>query len=56
MAADTYPDVEGVQRLALVNVATGEIAEVGRFRHQTPGATGDVRCDFIPVGQPMDVI
>ncbi len=48
MAADTYPDAEGVQRLALVNVATGEIAEVGRFRHQTPGATGDVRCDLHP--------
>ncbi len=48
MIADTYPDAEGVQRLALVNVGTGEVTELGRFLHRTPGATGDVRCDLHP--------
>jgi hypothetical protein len=48
MAADTYPDHDGVQRLALVNVTTGEWMEIGRFLHRTPGATGDVRCDLHP--------
>ena len=48
MAADTYPDADGVQRLALVTVETGEVTELGRFLHRTPGATGDVRCDLHP--------
>lgn len=48
MAADTYPDKEGVQRLVLVNVASGAWVELGRFLHQTPGATGDMRCDLHP--------
>lgn len=48
MAADTYPDADGVQRLALVTVDTGEVTELGRFLHRTPGATGDMRCDLHP--------
>jgi hypothetical protein len=48
MVADTYPDAEGIQRLALVDVASGDITELGRFKHQTPGATGDIRCDLHP--------
>ena len=48
MAADTYPDKEGVQHLALVNVATGEWEEIGSFLHRTPGAIGDMRCDLHP--------
>ncbi|MBN1246795.1 MAG: hypothetical protein JXC32_04015 [Anaerolineae bacterium] len=48
MVADTYPNEDGVQRLALVDVASGEITELGRFLHRTPGATGDVRCDLHP--------
>ncbi|MBN1247218.1 MAG: hypothetical protein JXC32_06140, partial [Anaerolineae bacterium] len=48
MAADTYPDAGGVQRLALVDAASGQITELGHFRHQTPGARGDVRCDLHP--------
>ena len=48
MVADTYPDADGVQRLALVSVETGEITELGSFLHRTPGATGDVRCDLHP--------
>ena len=48
LAADTYPDKDGIQRLALVDVATGALTEIGRFRHQTPGAVGDIRCDLHP--------
>ena len=48
LVADTYPDAEGIQRLALVEVATGEWMELGRFRHQVPGAQGDLRCDLHP--------
>ncbi|MBN1877851.1 MAG: hypothetical protein JXA33_26760 [Anaerolineae bacterium] len=48
LVADTYPDREGIQRLALVDVSTGDWVELGRFRHQTPGAVGDIRCDLHP--------
>jgi hypothetical protein len=48
MVADTYPDAEGVQRLALVDVATGALNELGQFLHRTPGAQGDTRCDLHP--------
>ena len=48
LAADTYPDKDGVQHLALVNVDDGEWVEIGRFNHRTPGATGDMRCDLHP--------
>jgi len=49
IAADTYPDPEGIQRLALVDVKTGEWREIGRFRHALPpGAGVDVRCDLHP--------
>jgi len=48
IAADTYPDGAGFQRLGLVDVASGCITELGRFRHRTPGATGELRCDLHP--------
>ncbi len=48
MVADTYPNTDGIQHLALVDVTTGELVELGRFAHKTPGATGDVRCDLHP--------
>lgn len=48
IAADTYADAEGIQRLALVNAATGAITELGRFRHQAAGRPFDVRCDLHP--------
>ena len=48
MAADTYPDREGIQRLALVEVSTGRWLELGRFSHRTEGVVGDVRCDLHP--------
>ncbi len=48
LVADTYPNVEGIQRLALVDVPTGSLVELGRFRHHTPGVTGDMRCDLHP--------
>ena len=48
MAADTYPDADGVQQLALVDVASGEWVTLGRFLHRVEGATGDMRCDLHP--------
>jgi hypothetical protein len=48
MAADTYPDADGVQRLGLVDVASGKVIELGRFLHRTPDVTGDTRCDLHP--------
>ena len=48
MLADTYA-VDGIQRLALVDVASGALREIGRFRHELPaGAPGDARCDLHP--------
>jgi hypothetical protein len=51
LAADTYPDGNLVQRLALVDTATGEWKEIGRFRHPwSPWDPGriDTRCDLHP--------
>ncbi len=49
MLADTYPDSRGFQRLALVKSSTGELRELGQFRHFQPqGACVDVRCDLHP--------
>jgi hypothetical protein len=48
LAADTYPNQEGIQRLALVEVASSDWIEIGKFLHRTPGAVGDVRCDLHP--------
>lgn len=52
LVADTYPDEDGVQRLALVDVTTGAITELGRFLHRTPGVAGDTRCDLHPRWSP----
>ena len=52
MLADTYPH-DGIQRLALVNVATGDVEVLGSFRHrQPPGTSQDVRCDLHPRWSP----
>jgi hypothetical protein len=48
LVADTYPDKQGIQRLALVRPATGDLVELGRFIHMTPGVAGDMRCDLHP--------
>lgn len=53
MLADTYPDETGFQHLALVEVASGQLREIGRFRHYQPkGTTVDVRCDLHPRWSP----
>jgi hypothetical protein len=52
LVADTYPSPEGIQRLSLVDVASGDLVELGQFRHQTPGAKGDMRCDLHPRWSP----
>ncbi|MBN2713799.1 MAG: hypothetical protein JXR97_15380, partial [Planctomycetes bacterium] len=46
LAADTYP-VDGWQRLGLVNVETGKLTELGRFRHPDVPIV-EVRCDLHP--------
>ncbi len=46
MAADTYRK-DGWQSLALVHTATGEITEIGRFRHPEVNIE-DLRCDLHP--------
>jgi hypothetical protein len=48
IAADTYADSDGFQRMGLVNVATGAIQALGRFRHQAEKRPFDVRCDLHP--------
>ncbi len=48
MLADTYP-VDGVQTLAMVDVARGAWRVIGRFGHVQPSGTPeDVRCDLHP--------
>ena len=48
IAADGYP-IDGCQVLCLIDVATGKVTEIGKFRHQLPaGTTVDVRCDIHP--------
>jgi hypothetical protein len=48
LAADTYPDGEGIQTLAMVRVADGELKAIGRFNHRWPIECVDVRCDLHP--------
>ncbi len=53
LLADSYPDGEGFQTLTLIDSASGEYRELGRFRHQQPpGTTVDVRCDLHPRWSP----
>lgn len=53
LLADTYPDNSACQRLGLVEVATGAVRELGRFRHHQPAGTPvDVRCDLHPRWSP----
>ncbi len=47
MAADTYSQADGYQTLSLVNVATGTLTEIGRFRHGDKDVV-DTRCDLHP--------
>ncbi len=46
LAADTYPK-DGMQKIALVEVSTGELTEIGRFNHPAV-PIGEVRCDLHP--------
>ena len=53
IAADGYPtpSPDGVNRqvLCLIDVESGKVTEIGKFRHQLPaGTTVDVRCDIHP--------
>lgn len=50
MAADTYPDADSIQHLALVKVETGEWKQIGAFRHESEAAKAnkDLRCDLHP--------
>jgi Tol biopolymer transport system component len=53
MLADSYPDSFGFQQLGLVDVATGGITRLGRFRHfRRKGYCGDTRCDLHPRWSP----
>jgi hypothetical protein len=52
LVADTYPNEDGAQRLALVDPDSGAVTEIGRFLHRTPGAIGDMRCDLHPRWSP----
>jgi|GEM_PF-366912 len=47
-ACDTYPDKKGVERLGIVEVATGKLTELGRFRHLAESPLADLRCDLHP--------
>ncbi len=48
MLADTY-SIDGQQTLSLVDSATGDLQEIGKFRHEQPKHhPGDVRCDLHP--------
>ncbi len=48
LLADSYPD-NGIQTLSLVDITSGSVEELGRFRHEQPqGTTVDVRCDLHP--------
>jgi hypothetical protein len=48
LAADTYPDSDNVERLGLVDTATGELTKIGRFRHHPASELADLRCDLHP--------
>ncbi len=47
LAGDTYGR-DGTQTLGLVEVKSGTLCEIGTFKHATPGAEGDIRCDLHP--------
>ena len=49
LLADSYPDGEGVQHLALIDVASGEMEWIGHFNHnpEKPWVV-DTRCDRHP--------
>lgn len=48
IVADTYTQPDGCQLLALVEVATGAVTVIGRFRHPFPVPDAAVRCDLHP--------
>lgn len=51
LVTDTYPQ-EGIQSLAVVDVASGACEVVARMEHCVPGVTGDLRCDLHPRWRP----
>eukprot|EP00831_Metopus_contortus_P042812 TRINITY_DN3421_c0_g1_i4.p1 TRINITY_DN3421_c0_g1~~TRINITY_DN3421_c0_g1_i4.p1 ORF type:complete len:401 (-),score=74.59 TRINITY_DN3421_c0_g1_i4:1499-2701(-) len=53
MLADSYPDGQSRQRLALINSETGAITGLGKFHHcQSAKTIVDVRCDLHPRWSP----
>lgn len=46
--ADTYPDETGLQKVALVDVRTGNLLPLGIFRHRREAMWTDFRCDLHP--------
>ena len=52
MLADTYP-VKGIQTLAMVDSASGDLQKIGEFKHEQPAHYHeDVRCDLHPRWSP----
>lgn len=49
LLADSYPDENGIQTLALIDVASGSMDILGQFEHnpEKPGI-GETRCDLHP--------
>ncbi|MCX6993247.1 MAG: hypothetical protein NT011_08925 [Kiritimatiellaeota bacterium] len=48
IACDTYPDKNNIERLGVIEVATGTVTELGRFRHISESPFDDLRCDLHP--------
>ena len=53
LLADSYPDKEGIQHLALIDVATGKMELIGHFNHKPERPNiGETRCDIHPRWSP----
>lgn len=53
LLADSYPDENGVQHLALIDVATGSMELIGHFNHKPERPNiGETRCDIHPRWSP----
>lgn len=53
MLADSYPDLDGIQHLALIDVATGKSEIIGHFNHKPERPNiGETRCDIHPRWSP----
>lgn len=53
LLADSYPDADGIQTLAMIEVKTGKMEILGRFNHRPEKPNiGDTRCDLHPRWSP----